>query len=308
MTIIYHNTEPSTPFGSAMRKAHFSFGPHYTPLNHGSYGAYPVSVRRAHEAARTAMDEAPDPFIALEYHDRLLPHRRIAAQALGLGEESVDELVFVPNATTGSDTVLKNLVWEAGDTVLCYELVYDALAMGLSWVQETHGVGVHIVRVAWPVSDDELVEAMVGAAREINAQPGRRVRLAIVDTVISMPGLRVPFERLVPALQAEGALVLVDGAHGVGHVDIDLSVLKPDFLVTNLHKWFFVPRGCAAFYVARRHQHLIRTTLPTSHKFRPKRELGDAAVEVDKEGEGRAFADMFDFTGTRIPASCFMWT
>ncbi|KAI0379309.1 putative aminotransferase family protein [Hypomontagnella monticulosa] len=314
MTIIYHTSSqpqepqhpamaassstantPSVPFGPAMRKTHFSFGSHYTPLNHGSYGAYPVSVRRTHEAMRAALDEAPDPFIALEYHDRVLPHRRIAAEALGVTD--VDELVFVPNATTGSDTVLKNFVWQDGDVVLCYELIYDALAMGLSWVQETRGVGVHVVRLAWPVSDDEVVAAMVSAAKEINAQPGKRVRLAIVDTVVSMPGIRVPFERLVPALQAEGALVLVDGAHGVGHVDIDLSVLKPDFFVTNLHKWFFVPRGCAAFYVAKQHQSLIRTTLPTSHKFRPKRELGEMTAG-EREGEGRAFVGMFDFTAT----------
>ncbi|KAI2465003.1 putative aminotransferase family protein [Annulohypoxylon bovei var. microspora] len=278
-----------TPFGAAFRKQHFAFGPHYTPLNHGSYGAIPVPVRNAHEAFRAEVDAAPDPFIALQFHDRLAPQRALAAKVLNCPD--VDELVFVTNATTGSDTVLKNLRWEKGDVVLCYELVYESLGHGLSWLEEAHSVDVHVVRVAWPVADEELVKTMVDAARSINAELGRRVRLAVVDTIVSMPGLRVPFEKMVPALQAEGALVLVDGAHGIGHVDIDLAELKPDFFVTNLHKWFFVPRGCAAFYVPKKHQHLIRTTLPTGHKFRARKKLGQTCDDDD-------FVEMFDFVGT----------
>ncbi|XXG99475.1 hypothetical protein Hte_005814 [Hypoxylon texense] len=301
MTIIRHPKQrreqtmqaSEVPFGVAFRNAHFAFGRHYTPLNHGSYGTVPVSVSRAHEALRAEAEAAPDPFIALEFHDRLAAQRVLAAKVLHCPD--ANELVFVPNATTGSDTVLKNLVWEEGDVVLCYDLIYESLALGLSWAEEARGVKVHVVEIQWPVSDDELVNAMVDAARKINAEPGKRVRLAVIDTIISMPGIRVPFERLVPALQAEGALVLVDGAHGIGHVDIDLSVLKPDFFVTNLHKWFFVPRGCAAFYVPRKHQPLIRTTLPTSHKFRPKKKLG---AEAEDDEDAKAFAEMFDFTGT----------
>ncbi|KAI0478386.1 pyridoxal phosphate-dependent transferase, partial [Xylariaceae sp. FL0804] len=131
---------------------------------------------------------------------------------------------------------------------------------------------------------------MVDAAREINAQPGQRVRLAIIDTIVSLPGIRVPFERLVPALQAEGALVHVDGAHGIGQIDIDVATLRPDFFVTNIHKWLFVPRGCAAFVVPKRHQHLIRTSLPTSYGFKTREQL--------RGGADPGFVDMFDFTGT----------
>ncbi|KAL7627254.1 hypothetical protein AAE478_001443 [Parahypoxylon ruwenzoriense] len=281
---------PKVPFGIPMRQAHFAFGRQYTPLNHGSYGTVPVSVRAAHAALQADADAAPDPFIALEFHARLAAQRALAAEALHCSD--VDELVFVPNATTGSDTILKNLVWNEGDVVLCYELVYGSVAHGLSWLEETRGVEIQVVHPEWPLPDNELVQIMIDAAMNVNAQPGKRVRLAVVDTIISMPGLRIPFERLVPALQALGALVLVDGAHGIGQVGIDLDVLRPDFFVTNLHKWFFVPRGCAALYVPKKHQELIRTSLPTSHGFTPKRRLGVS----DEDGE--SWVEMFDFTGS----------
>ncbi|KAI1208363.1 putative aminotransferase family protein [Annulohypoxylon truncatum] len=281
---------PQTPFGAAFRNRHFSFSPAYTPLNHGSYGAVPADVQAAHATLRAAVDEAPDPFIALRFHELLAPQRKLVARLLGLGADA-DELVFAPNATTASDTVLKNLRWEKGDVVLCYELVYESVDHGLAWLEEERGVEVCVVRVAWPVADEELVAAMVDAARKVNGEEGRRVRLAVVDTIVSMPGVRVPFERLVPALQAEGVLVLVDGAHGIGHIDIDLARLKPDFFVTNLHKWFFVPRGCAALYVPKRHQHLIRTTLPTGHRYRSRKTIG-------REGDDKGFVEMFDFVAT----------
>lgn len=291
---------PQVPFGAPMRHAHFAFAPTYLPLNHGSYGAHPVSVRAAHLALRAEAEAAPDPFIALGFADRLAGARARAAALLRCA--AVNDLVFTPNATTALGTVLMNVDWAPGDVVLCYEVLYDSVAKALAYLVETRGIEVEVVHVPLPVADDVLVDAMVAAARRVNrpdADGGRRprrVRLAVCDTIISGPGARVPFERLVPALQAEGALVLVDGAHGIGHIELDLAALGADFFVTNLHKWLFVPRGCAALVVRRDRQDMIRTTLPTSHGFRPKEPLWPAG-ENGHHG-GNAFVDMFDFTGT----------
>ncbi|KAI1420959.1 aminotransferase family protein-like protein [Xylaria sp. FL1777] len=283
---------PVVPFGRPMREAHFAFSPDYTPINHGSYGTYPSSVREAHAALRAEVEAAPDRFIVLDWPTRLRESRAAIANILNC---ETDDLVLVPNSTTGSDTVFKNLKWEPGDVILVYEVVYEAALAGLSWLEETFGVRVEVVPLEIPLTDAELVDAVVGAARRINQNLGdgkvrERVRLAVVDTVVSMPGMRVPFETLVPALQAEGALVLVDGAHGIGHVDIDLAVLSPDFLVTSLNKWLFVPRGVSALYVPKRHQALIRTSLPTSVRFRKH------AGEIGEDSE--AFVKLFDFVAS----------
>lgn len=283
------------PFGRAMREAHFAFSPDYTPVNHGSYGAYPIPVRDAHTTLRAEVEEAPDRFIVLEWPARLRKARAAIASMLNC---ETDDLVFVPNATTGSDTVFKNLKWEPGDVILVYEFVYDAVRAGLAWLEETFGVRVEVVPLKIPLTDAEIVNAVVGAARRINrnenleAGEGKvreRVRLAIVDTIVSQPGVRMPFEALVPALRAECALVLVDGAHGIGHVDIDLASLNPDFLVTSLNKWLFVPRGVSALHVPKRNQALIRSSIPTSYRFR--RHAGEPGEP------STAFVELFDFVG-----------
>lgn len=40
-------------------------------------------------------------------------------------------------------------------------------------------------------------------------------------------------------------------------------------------RWLYNPRGCSVFHVPLRNQHLIGTTIPTSHGFIPKQKLND---------------------------------
>lgn len=49
-------------------------------------------------------------------------------------------------------------------------------------------------------------------------------------------------------------LTLVDGAHAIGQVQVNLEDLRQDFYTGNFHKWLYTPRGCAILWVAEEHQ------------------------------------------------------
>jgi selenocysteine lyase/cysteine desulfurase len=211
--------------------------------------------------------------------------------------------VLCPNVTTATNTVLHNLVWEEGDVIVYTSGVYGALEKTIDYVVESTPARSVKVELDLPRGDDEILDLFKETLRREKERAKRDPKkrdpkiVAVFDTIVSMPGLLMPFERLVRLCREEGVMSLVDAAHGVGQIPLNLSDLDPDFLVTNCHKWLFVPRSVAAFYVARRNQHLIRTTLPTSHGFRSAQKEG-AYDPMPASSETNDFVRQFEYFGT----------
>jgi selenocysteine lyase/cysteine desulfurase len=64
-------------------------------------------------------------------------------------------------------------------------------------------------------------------------------------TQASVPGIILPVKELIHECHKRGILVMIDGAHCPGHIDIDMADVGADFYVGDLHKWLFNPRGSA---------------------------------------------------------------
>ncbi|CZR62819.1 related to isopenicillin N epimerase [Phialocephala subalpina] len=276
------------PFGHRMRDAHFSFSPSYTPLNHGSFGTHPKSVQARQNELQSLAAQRPDTHIVFDLPNLIDESRTAIAPLLGV---DVDEVVFVPNATTGVNTVLRNLKWETGDVVVHFSTIYSACEKTISSVDELTPVESENVRLEYPIEDGEIVRRFRERVEKVRGE-GKRIRLAMFDTVLTFPGARMPWERLVEACKELDVLSLIDGAHGVGHIDLsELGKLSPDFFVSNCHKWLYTPRGCAVFYVPFRNQRLIRTSLPTSHGYQYPGQKPDT-------GGKTPFVHLFEFVAT----------
>ena len=206
----------------------------HKPTQKGSFGTYPSAVRKYLRAFQDAAEARPDRFIRYDLPLQLDDSRTVLAQLLRV---PVDEVVFVPNATTGVNTVLRNLRYAPGDTIVYFATVYAACEKTIEYLCETTPVSGVKIGAVYPVEDDVLVSMLRDAVRDVKRKGGR-VRVAMFDTVVSVPGVRVPFEQLVEMLRGEdpGILTLVDGAHGVGHIPLDLGKLDADFFVSNCHK------------------------------------------------------------------------
>ncbi|RMZ87739.1 hypothetical protein DV736_g5030, partial [Chaetothyriales sp. CBS 134916] len=258
-------------YGHAM-KAQFLFDHKYTNLNHGSYGSYPLPVRNALRGYQKLSEAAPDKFIRYQSGDLLDKARERIAK---LVNAPVDECVFVTNATTGINTVLRNLVYKEKDCILYFDTVYGAIEKTLHSIQETTpqvslrkvGAGQDYAYIL-PCTHPDILNAFSQTISRI-IYDGYTPKVAVFDTIVSIPGVRFPFERLTRMCKEYGILSVVDGAHGVGQIPLDLSQLDADFFVSNCHKWLYTPRGCALLHVPKRNQHLIRTTYPTSHGYMP---------------------------------------
>lgn len=228
-------SEPVVPFGRPMRDANFLIAPEYTPLNHGSYGTYPKAVRNDFHTWQALSEARPDSWVRYDYPKQM--DSSIEAIATFLGIPAADT-VLVKNVTTAINAVLRSLRFVKNDVILHLSTVYGANEKTIEYLRETTAVENVNLSVQYPISDDEVVARFRETAKEIINQ-GRRPKIAIFDTISSTPGVCVPWERLVKECSALGILSCVDGAHGVGHIKLDLQDNEPDFFVSNLHKYVY---------------------------------------------------------------------
>ncbi|KAK6857664.1 hypothetical protein PG995_006491 [Apiospora arundinis] len=274
------------PFGKPMLEA-FCMDPGYTNLNSSSNGSWPKAVSNQLKAYWAQLEAQPDLFSEFCQGSVLQEARLDLAQLL---RAAVSECVLVTNATTGIFTVLYNQDFKERDVVVT--------------LSTTHA--------GWNSSSPSLSQSIVSqferAIAQIKAE-GLHPRLAILETVVSIPAVRMPFEDLVRVCRREGVMSLLDGAHSVGHFEVNLQELQPDFFVSDCHKWLFVPRPCAVLYVAQRNQHMIRSTIPTSFGFIPKGGRSDLPLwsqMVSAGGTASPFETLFTYTATidNMPHLC----
>lgn len=67
--------------------------------------------------------------------------------------------------------------------------------------------------------------------------------------ITSAPSITLPIKELIEMAHQKDIPVMIDGAHALGQIPIDIEELNPDFYLANAHKWLFSPRGSAFLYI-----------------------------------------------------------
>ena len=218
----------------------WSLTPEVVHLNHGSFGATPRSVLAVQDRWRQMFHRDPTSYVVDRWETALDAAREVLCKVVGADPGS---LVFIPNTTTGVNSVVRSLDFRAGDEILTTDHIYNACRNVLEFVAGRTGARVVIATVPFPLSSAD--EVVAGVMDRVTT----RTRFALLDHVTSATGLVLPIERLVSLLERQGVLVMVDGAHAPGMVSLNIEKLAPSFYAGNCHKWLCAPPGSAFLWV-----------------------------------------------------------
>lgn len=252
-------------------------------LNHGSFGACPRPVFAEYQRLQRDLEAEPVDFL---HTRRTLPARLGAARARladFLGAER-DEIVFVPNATTGLNVVARSLKLAPGDEVLSCDHEYGA--MDRMWRFLCGKQGASYIRRPLPLP---LVDPQ-GVVEAIWSGVTPRTKVLFLSHITSPSGVILPVEPLIDRAQERGILTMIDGAHVPGQIDCDLHALGCDFWAGNCHKWLMAPKGAAALYVRKQAQDLVEPLVVSW------------GWQSDWPGPSR-FVDEHEWTGTHDPSA-----
>jgi isopenicillin-N epimerase len=266
---------------AAFDESIWALDPALLHLNHGSFGACPRPVLAFQSEIRARIEAAPTRFYVREFQPLLDAARAALAAFVGADPE---DLVFVPNATTGVNTVVRSLDLGPGDELLTTDHAYNACRNALEFVAARSGARVVVAPIPFPVSGpEEALAAVLGRATD-------RTRIALVDHVTSPTALVLPLAEIVAALAARGVDTLVDGAHAPGQLALDVAALGAAWYTGNCHKWLCAPKG-AGFLWTREDRREAVHPLVVSHGHNVRR-------------PGRsAYHDEFDWQGTDDPTA-----
>lgn len=226
-------------FWHLVRQAYTS-SPNYINLNSGGVSPHTRQVAEAVQAYTRNANEAP----ALVMWRSMRRERKSVRRRLALMAGcSPEEIAIQRNTTEALNAIMLGIDFQPGDEIVTSDQVYPSMDSALKQLEKRKGIIVKRVPLPVPAPDmDALAQAFENAISS-------STRLVLVCHMINLTGQIMPVKRIADYAHANGAEVLVDGAHTFGHFPFHIPDLGCDYFGTSLHKWLCAPYGTGMLYV-----------------------------------------------------------
>jgi isopenicillin-N epimerase len=193
------------------------------------------------------LEQNPVEFLGRRSAQLLAHARAILAREVGASPE---DLVYIPNATTGVNMVARSLPLQEGDEILTTDHEYGACDNTWNFVCQHTGAKYVPVQIPLPFQAEEFTD-------RIWAGVTPKTRVIYLSHISSTTALIFPLAELCARAREAGILTLIDGAHAPGHIPLQLDALGADFYTGNCHKWLCAPKGAAFLHVRPEHHRAV---------------------------------------------------
>ena len=247
----------------------FELAPDHIHLALFFLASHPRAVRTAIEQYRAKIDA--NPLLAVdsaifEQTNHNIPFQVCRAIANYIGGETQD-IALTQNTTTGLALLYHGLPLREGDEILStthdHYVHHESIRLatgrcGATWRK------IPLFDSYESISPDEITE-------RIRKAIGPNTRAVGVTWVHSSSGVRLPITRIAETLvevnrgrdEQNRVLLIVDGVHGLGVEDPNITALGCDAFAAGTHKWLFGPRGTGFVWAKPAVWERMRPVIPT---------------------------------------------
>ncbi len=171
--------------------------------------------------------------------------KKIVSRLAQLVGCSAEELILTRNTTESLDMIIGGFPWEKGDEAIFARQDYGSMQDHFQQISRRYGVVNKIVSIPnHPKSDKEIISIY-----ENQITP--KTKLIMVSHMVNVTGHILPVRKICDMAHGYGVEVMVDGAHCIGHFELNISELNCDYYGSSLHKWLSVPLGSGMLYVSK---------------------------------------------------------
>ncbi len=229
-------------------RSEFLLDPDIHYLNHGSFGACPREVFEDYQNWQSKLERNP-----IDYYTRQLkglfskeaggPLEKARTDLAGYVNADSEGMIFTPNVTVALNAIASSIPLNARDEVLTTDHEYGTiLATWARKCHETHAVLTE-VEIDLPLgTQDEFVEYFW---KHVNS----RTKVILMSHITSATALILPVREICRRARKAEIITVIDGAHAVGQIDLDIENINADYYTSNCHKWMLTPKGTAFLHV-----------------------------------------------------------
>ncbi|EHK9574480.1 cysteine desulfurase CsdA [Vibrio parahaemolyticus] len=163
------------------------------------------------------------------------------AVATFIGANSSKEIIWTRGATEALNLIAQTYArstLQPGDEILISEMEHHANIV--PWQIVAEQTGAKIVKVPMTPECQFDLQAFEQKLSE-------RCKIVACAQITNVTGTRQPIEKITELAHSVGAVVVVDGAQGIVHEQLDLSASDIDFYVFSGHK-LYAPAGIGVLY------------------------------------------------------------
>lgn len=220
----------------------FVLNPDITYLNSGTEGSMPEIVLSQYATYLRKWASSPSYFFAFSkvLGDWQELNRKKVAQFVGA---TFDNICLTDNTSEGLSMTIMGLDFQEGDQVISTLQDYPSSESAFHVLQKTGGIVYTQIPLPTPTeSKEEIIESF---KKSITS----KTKVLCFSHINYTTGLRMPVKELCDLARQNNLISIVDGAHALGMIPLNLEEMGCDFYAAAGHKWLNGPPGTGIYYI-----------------------------------------------------------